>query len=331
MLSFNEEFIIKYIEKNCTTEEVESLLEWILLSDENKVQYLTIKKLYNLKKINHFSQPLQLENALIKFNQQVDDTKKEQKRRYIIRFSKYAALLLLLIGIPVLFWLIRFNYNVQFEKFYTVNLAKNSPVKVVLLSDGSKVWLNSGSFFQYPAKFNKKERHVKLKGEAYFEVKSDTHHPFIVQADDLKVKVYGTSFNINTDTYDRTIKTTLVSGCVAIQSLKGKNLALLYPDQMAIYNSQNKNIEIDRVNTNLYTSWRLGMILFETATLKEITNKLQDFYQVNIIINKGFKFDKKYNFVFRNNQSIDQVMQMLKFVTPINYKKYDNTIYINLK
>jgi len=123
----------------------------------------------------------------------------------------------------------------------------------------------------------------------------------------------------------------LVSGCVAIQSIYGKNLAILHPDQMATYNNQTKNIEIDRVNSSLYTSWRLGLILLETATLKEITNKLQEFYQVNIIINRGFKFDKKYNFVFRNNQSIDQVMEMLKFVTPITYKKFDNTIYINLK
>ncbi|MDP4289889.1 MAG: FecR family protein [Bacteroidota bacterium] len=331
MLSFNEEIIIKYIENSCTSEELESLLEWILLSDENKIHFLTIKKIYNLKKINHYSQPLQVENALIKFNQQIDNTQKEQRRKYILRYSKYAALVILFIGIPFIFWLTKFNISGNLTELYTVNVSKNSPVKVVLLSDGTKVWINSGSTFQYPAHFIKKERNVKLKGEAYFEVKSDTLHPFIVQADELKVRVYGTTFNINTDTYDRSIKTTLVSGCVAIQSIYGKNLAILHPDQMATYNNQTKNIEIDRVNSSLYTSWRLGLILLETATLKEITNKLQEFYQVNIIINRGFKFDKKYNFVFRNNQSIDQVMEMLKFVTPITYKKFDNTIYINLK
>jgi len=331
MLSFNEEFIIKYIEKGCTTEEVESLLDWILLSDENKEHFLTIKKLYNLKKINHFSQPLQLESALKKFNQQIEDNQKEQKRTFILRFTKYAALVMLLIGIPFLFWL-KMNKNVeQSPVLYTVNVARSSPVKVVILPDGTKVWLNSGSSFQYPVAFSKTERNVKLKGEAFFEVRTDSLHPFIVQANSLRVKVYGTSFNINTDTYDRTLETTLVTGCVAVQNSSGKNLAVLHPDQMATYNNQTRTIEIDRVNAKLYTSWRLGLIMFEKAGIKEITNKLQEFYQVNIIINRGRKIDNKYNFVFRNTQSIDQVMEMLKFVTPINYKKYDNTIYINLK
>jgi ferric-dicitrate binding protein FerR (iron transport regulator) len=331
MLSFNEEFIIKYIENSCTTEEVESLSVWILLSDENKEHFLTIKKLYNLKKINHYSQPLQLESALGKFNQQIEDSKKNQKRQFILGFTKYAALVVLFFGISFLFWL-KMNTNVeQSAELYTVNVAKRSPVKVVTLPDGTKVWLNSGSSFQYPVSFSKTERNVKLKGEAFFEVKTDSLRPFIVQADSLRVKVYGTSFNINTDTYDKTIETTLVTGCVAVQNSNGKDLAILRPDQMAIYNSQTKNIEIDRVNAKLYTSWRLGLITFEKVSINEITNKLQEFYQVNIIINKGRKIDNKYNFVFRKNQSIDQVLEMLKFVTPINYKKYGDTIYVNLK
>ncbi len=331
MLSFNEEFIIKYIENKCTTEEVKCLLEWLLLSDENKEHFLTIKKLYNLKKINHYSQPLQLNSALEKFNEQIESSQNKQKRQFILRVTKYAALVVFLFGISFLFWL-RMDKNVeQSTELYTLNVAKSSPVKVVTLPDGTKVWLNNGSSFQYPASFSKTERNVKLTGEAFFEVKTDSLHPFIVNVDSLRVKVYGTSFNINTDTYDRTIETTLVTGCVAVQSSNGKDLAILHPDQMATYNNQTGNIEIDRVNAKLYTSWRSGLIMFEKASINEITNKLQELYQVNIIINKGRKIDNKYNFVFRKNQSIDQVLEMLKFVTPIKYKKYDNTIYINLK
>ncbi|MFR7808806.1 MAG: FecR family protein [Butyricimonas faecihominis] len=96
-------------------------------------------------------------------------------------------------------------------EYYTINIPYGAEYNLVL-SDGSKIYLNAGSTLRYPDQFIGDKREVFLTGEAYFEVKSDSLHPFIVHASDVAIRVLGTSFNVNAYAEGTWVKTTLVEG-----------------------------------------------------------------------------------------------------------------------
>jgi ferric-dicitrate binding protein FerR (iron transport regulator) len=302
-------------------------LDWLKESEENTIAFLNIKKIYNLKKIRHYSSEPVLNNALQKFEQRLESTLPAAKHNFIWTYSKYAAVLVATVSVALLFWL---NVKETPVELTSVNLGNNDPVKMIILSDGTKVWVNSGSTFTYPISFQRNEREVSIEGEAYFEVKRDVNHPFTVATKSMSVRVLGTSFDVNTKTSDHSIQTTLVTGKVSIQDKNGKEMAKLFPGQMAKYNS-NHSLSINTVDTEIYTGWRNGLIIFQKATLAEITQKIEQFYNVKITVNSRKPIQNRYNFVFRRTHSLDTVLEMLKFVAPVTYKKHDKQVYINSK
>ena len=155
----------------------------------------------------------------------------------------------------------------------------------VLLSDGTKVFLNAGSRLVYPEIFKGKTREVFLIGEAFFDVKHDKDHPFIVQLSDIRVKVLGTRFNISAYTADNVIETVLAEGSVVMD----KNYAgifeksiVLVPDQMASFDRTTKDTRVKAVNVNNYILWTKGVLQFENTDLNRITKKLERFYNIRI-------------------------------------------------
>ncbi len=87
----------------------------------------------------------------------------------------------------------------------------------VVLADGTKVWLNAGSHFAFPQKFDEGKREVFLEGEGYFEVTKNKDQPFIVSTQNIDVKVFGTKFNISAYPSDNFCETILLEGSVSVQ------------------------------------------------------------------------------------------------------------------
>lgn len=328
MPDFNKEIIIKYFDNSLSIEEEEILLQWLQRSEENRKFFLQYKKMYAFGRIKHYSNPHIIENALNKFTRQTEIIQKQKTRRIRVQFLKYAAIFIFLFSVSYITWRIAIPEKV---KYNTVIVDQRGAIKEFTLPDGTIVWLNNGSTFIYPSTFSSSFRTVTLSGEAYFKVKSDSAHPFIVKTSSMQVRVLGTSFNLKTDNKDNTIKTTLETGKVTINDLKGKSLISMLPGQMASYNIHNGAIEILNVNTDIYTLWRKGLIILDKASLNEIAEKIESIYNVNIAINSQHKLPNKINFVFQKTQSIDTVMRMLEYVVPIKYKTYDNQILINYK
>jgi len=153
----------------------------------------------------------------------------------------------------------------------------------VMLADGTKVFLNAGSRLVYPENFTGKTREVFLAGEAFFDVKHDQNHPFIVQLSDLRIKVLGTRFNISAYPTDNVIETVLAEGKVRME----KNNAGLFdkviemvPDQLASFDRITKETNVRKVNTENYTLWTTGILKFESTDLNRITKRLERFYNI---------------------------------------------------
>lgn len=135
----------------------------------------------------------------------------------------------------------------------------------LVLSDGTKVHLNSMSSLRFPVAFTAGKREVELQGEAYFEV-SKTGHPFIVNANGMQVEVLGTTFNISAYP-DEEYQTTLVNGSVKVSAEKGESL-ILKPSQQATIASSSNSIQVRTVDISFYTSWVKGKSILKTSVWK---------------------------------------------------------------
>lgn len=200
------------------------------------------------------------------------------------------------------------------------------------LSDGTTVHLNSGTTLKYPVKFIAGEnRQVFLDGEAFFDVAKDKKHPFIVNADDLNVRVLGTHFNVSNYPEDVATDVVLVEGSVGMYNVNEEFDAtkntVLKPGYKGSFNKQNNMIFTKPVITDIYTSWVNGGLTFRNMTFKNIITKLERRYNVTII-NKNEKLaNEKFNASFKE-ESIENVMSYFNDIHGINYTIKNNQILI---
>ncbi|MEI6678568.1 MAG: FecR domain-containing protein [Mariniphaga sp.] len=153
----------------------------------------------------------------------------------------------------------------------------------VLLPDGTKVFLNAGSRLIYPENFSGKTREVFLVGEAYFDVKHDLQHPFIVQLNDLRLKVLGTRFNISAYSADNIIETVLAEGKVSMEKNNAglfDKVTELVPGQLASFDRTIQSINLKSVDANNYILWTKGLFQFESTDLSRITKRLERYYNI---------------------------------------------------
>jgi len=147
------------------------------------------------------------------------------------------------------------------------------------LSDGSKLWVNTGTTVIYPVTFDKDRREIYVEGEVFAEVAHDTKRPFIVKTDKLDVQVLGTVFNVTAYKDDKQCSVVLVSGSVNVKPGKGK-ATLIKPSQMYAYTDQSATLrEVDVEN---YVSWKDGIYIFKNEPIEDILLRLSRYYNVTM-------------------------------------------------
>ncbi len=153
----------------------------------------------------------------------------------------------------------------------------------IVLADGTHIWLNSGSQLSYPNEFGADSREVYLSGEAFFNVKSNPDKPFYVITRDIKVKVFGTSFNVSSYDEDKTLETVLVEGKIAAgrNKLFAKSYDMV-PGERLTYDKKNEELNTDEVDVRMYSSWVNGYLIFENVPIAGIFKKLERYYNKKI-------------------------------------------------
>jgi transmembrane sensor len=191
----------------------------------------------------------------------------------------------------------------------------------VQLSDGTLVHLNSGTSFKYPVQFVKKQnREVYLTGEAYFEVTKDKSHPFTVNAQQVNVEVLGTKFNV--DSYSTNISTdvVLVEGKVSLykDQKANQNQVYLTPGFKGSAQQGQSEIKIEQVNTDYYTDWVKGSLVFKNASFDDIIKKLERQYNVTFI-NRNKTLGKEIFNARFDNEPIEVVLKYFSDSYAIDY------------
>ena len=225
---------------------------------------------------------------------------------------------------------------------------------VVVLPDNTVVTLNSESELSYASDFGKTHREVTLIGEAYFKVTHDAKHPFVVHARALKIKVYGTEFNLKCYKDDKIIETTLVKGSLSISQKNSKEV-FLKPNQQYVYTSKQEVATVEAVNkidkkietkvevmTELkpleqrnvqvvdpfpVTAWKDKKLVFDDDSFTDMVIKLERWYDVKVVVESDKVKQYRYKGTFES-ESIEQALSALKFATPFNYTIDKRTIII---
>ena len=197
----------------------------------------------------------------------------------------------------------------------TIRIPRGGEYNLVL-SDGTRIWLNSESELTFPAKFKGNQRKIFLKGEAYLEVAKNEKLPFIIEAEGTQVEVLGTSFNVKA--YEN-IETTLVEGKVCIRT-NSLTKAILNPGEQGIVTKESNEITVKQVDTRLYTSWVKGMFVFRSLSLEEIMKTLERWYNVEVTFENDELKQRRFTGNLKRNEEINHHLDVISLTTNVEFE-----------
>lgn len=222
--------------------------------------------------------------------------------------------------------------NVQAEEGLAVNqiVVPFGHRHSIVLSDGTKVQLNSGSQLVFPADFKGNTREVFLKGEGYFEVTKNKGKPFVVKTKFVDLKVTGTSLNISSYQDEQIVTTVLVEGRVAVYGNKrlfGGSKVELKPGQGCFYSVENSNSVVKEVDVNDFISWKDGLFLFKDQELVDVVNRVKKYYNKNIQIEGSELSHTLISGKLVLTEEFEKVMNNLTLTLEASYEKDDGNTY----
>ncbi|HEX5170044.1 MAG TPA: FecR domain-containing protein [Cyclobacteriaceae bacterium] len=199
----------------------------------------------------------------------------------------------------------------------------------ITLEDGTHVWINADSKLKYSPDFLKgATRDVYLQGEAFFDVTSDKSHPFIVHVQGVEIKVLGTSFNVKGYEGDSRIEATLVHGKITIAGDSAYDNVTLAANQRAVFLKEKRNLLVENnVETDTYTSWRQGVLVFDDQPLYEILPILERTFNVSIHTDEASSLDCRFTAKI-NNKSLKEVLELFRTSDTIGYTIAGSDVYL---
>lgn len=201
----------------------------------------------------------------------------------------------------------------------------------LVLSDGTKVWLNADSRIKYPVAFGEDKRQVELQGEGYFEVAKEEGRPFIVSTDRMDVRVLGTTFDVNTYEDQGKVFVVLKEGLVEVLA-EGNESRIITPGQMALLDvfDLGAGIQVEKCDADVYTAWKQGSYSFRNMPLREMLKQVSRYYDVTIVYEDGFE-EEYYTGDISRDISLESLLSVIENSTSVSFKLERKTVYIQKK
>ncbi len=204
----------------------------------------------------------------------------------------------------------------------------------LVLSDGTRVWLNAESSIHYPVHFSNSERRVKISGEAFFDVVHDADRVFIAETENYNIKVLGTKFNISSYQDEDIVATTLISGSVSIFTNDNSNILktdAVLPGEQFRYNKINETTEISKVDTELYTSWVNNNLRLNNMPLKDIFKILGRRYDIDVVFCDERAKHEKFSGMIPLNDNLNIILDQFSKVSKVDFKVENRIVEIGYK
>lgn len=213
------------------------------------------------------------------------------------------------------------------EEINKLQTFKKGKINVVL-ADGTKVWLNAETVFEYPNTFEGSERVVKLEGEAFFEVTKDTRRPFIVQSGGMSIRVLGTSFNVNSQA-DEGCVATLVEGRISVKNNYADSVVINQGQQVALSNEGYLNVR--NVDTFYYTAWLTDYFAFKNTELASIISTVAKWYDLDYYIESKSLEKTKYTSTVYRYENVQDVLNLFNSMSEFNCQIIGQSIVVTAK
>ncbi|WP_353120928.1 FecR family protein [Dysgonomonas capnocytophagoides] len=314
--------IAKELASIITLDETVLLEEWRNKSAENEEVYQDMRESWFLiNASSHWVMPDKRDtwNEIeYKINNLDQSSVKTYTKATLIKMASIAASIALIVAVGISFV---YQYKMQpSEQIVQVNTPRGQKSEIVL-PDGSKVWLNSGSSLSYSTDYGRDSRTVGLYGEAFFDVAPNKEILFNVLLDGgLKVQVHGTQFNVDAYPGTKDITVSLLEGSVSLLTDTPdaeKNAIMLKPNEKIVMNKETYTYKQTPCDAELESLWRLGRLKIEQATLAQIVEKMERWYGVDIHM-KGNDRGKLYWLTIKT-ESLTEMLELINKITPINY------------
>lgn len=330
MDQLEEIYLLKYLQGECTAEELGIINKWLNESADNKKILFNMEMAWMLQQETRYSKSEVLDKAEKRFlssvaayKQRISEVKRSQMRFVrVVRYATVAAVL----AVAVVF-AVTFKGNI-IDDDIIVSVFDGDSVQKVVLPDGSQVWINESSTLKYPKEFSTKNRNVYLDGEAYFEVVKNPAAPFVVNSKSVCVTVLGTTFNLKSSASELFAEATLIEGEIKIKGNNDEGQIVLLPNQTAEVDLVSKRMTVKSVNAKLHAVWHNNLIPFSEASLREIMDTLEQLYNVRIRLAVNVDTTTRYSGVITKKDSIDNVLDLLNNSIPITYKVKNRSVYI---
>jgi len=187
---------------------------------------------------------------------------------------------------------------------------------VIILSDGTKVYLHSNSCLRYPVSFNSNTRNVTLAGRAYFDVKkSDV--PFIVTTNDLSVEVLGTTFDVESKKGTENSSVILIEGSVKVHTTRESKI--ICPNEMFSFNRRQGESSVSSVDSKAMTQWKDGILVLRELSFNELIESLSSWYGVEIINRSSISDDERFNGKF-DRENIEAAIKTVAISAKVRYR-----------
>ncbi|MDR1161092.1 MAG: DUF4974 domain-containing protein [Tannerellaceae bacterium] len=313
------ENIVNLVTGDLDSEDKKKILSEISTNVESKKEFYKIKAVWALfsstKKMNQY----EMERTYIELQRRIHRKSFHPNLR-INPFIRYVAVLIAIIGSSLLF--INLNKQTRFfeEVKYTTVIADYGQISKIILPDSSVIWLNSGTTMTYNNRFAITNRDLILDGQAHLEVKKENDNPLIVACKDLRIKVLGTTFDVNAYMDDEIIQIILESGKVQLLRTDDNSFDYqLKPGEIAQYNVHSKNVAIEKISPSDYASWKDGYLLFNETPLCEVIEQLERKFNVDIHVIDTEVYKSVFNAKF-NKESLSEILNYIEYSCPIKYK-----------
>ncbi len=198
--------------------------------------------------------------------------------------------------------------------------------EVITLPDNSTITLNKNSTLAYSKDFGASDRKVKLTGEAFFEVTPNKKKPFIIDTEETRVQVLGTSFNINAIESDKT-EVTVATGLVSMSSLETKASVKLKAGDKGVLMHNNNNLSSSTNDDVNFLAWKTKTISFENTSLVDVVSTLNHVYNMQLKLGEGVGDSCKVSVTF-DNQSIEAVLNVLESTLELVIDRKDDQVVI---
>jgi len=322
------EYLVAYLQGEANEEQKVRSIEWLKEPGNQEI-------FSQLESIDQLSADLAL---LSKFDITSGKQRVKTKFRYnqLKNMSGWLQRVAAILFIPVLIGGIWY-YLQQNQLLREVNsLIVNQTITTqpgtkthLFLPDSTEVWLNAASTLSFPSVFAGNERRIILDGEAYFEVYSNKHKPFIVDTKYQSVEALGTIFNLSAYSGDFKYSTTLAEGKVKITDLmKSRGPMILEPGKQLNYNPQARSYEEVSVRVKDVIAWKDGVLIFNETPFHEVAVKLGRWFNADIKITDQSIANYRFTGTF-TDESLDQVLELLRLSTPMDYTTSRRKIQAN--